>query len=55
MSIIAPAISSPQKTGKYFAVTALSQILLCDTDMSFPALKGYLSPLTPEVFPAPGN
>jgi chemotaxis protein CheC len=32
------------------AVTALSQILLCDTDMSFPEFKGYFSPLTPKVF-----
>jgi chemotaxis protein CheC len=32
------------------AVTALSQILQCDTDMSFPVLKGFLTPLTPATF-----
>jgi chemotaxis protein CheC len=37
------------------AVTALSQILLCDTDMSFPVFKGYLSPLTPDVLMKAGN
>jgi chemotaxis protein CheC len=32
------------------SITALSQILQCDTDMSLPVLKGYLNPLTPETF-----
>jgi chemotaxis protein CheC len=36
------------------AVTALSQILQCDTDMSFPVLKGYLTPLATEPFQALG-
>jgi chemotaxis protein CheC len=31
------------------AVTALSQLLQCDTDMSFPALEGFLIPLTSET------
>jgi chemotaxis protein CheC len=32
------------------AITALSQILLCDTDMSLPVLKGVLTPFSSEVF-----
>jgi chemotaxis protein CheC len=37
------------------AVTALSQILLCDTDMTLPVVKGVLSPLTTDIFQSIGS
>jgi chemotaxis protein CheC len=35
------------------AITALSQILLCDTDMTLPVLKCYFPPLTSDIFQVP--
>jgi chemotaxis protein CheC len=36
------------------AITALSQILMCDTDMTLPVLKCCYSPLTSDIFPGAG-